>query len=308
MQQSKSKKQPPLKTQGFRGAEGKALIANNQDGLRCDNVYPELKVIQGIDFVEKFGATRQGWDKAILVNDTLVNLVGKSYGVLPNIDFFGEIEKKLLEKDVNTMVRSINRDNRSFCVDHILSDERYAVTVKNSKDEIRPMMSFTTSYDGSTKTQGVFGLFRTVCQNGLHVATTQIGFSMKHRSDIIEVVLPEIDTLIQKFMDNEFYEIKKKFQVLAETPIKDIYGYVKMVCNETGIFQYEKSEENDAPSKKAEMIVDTIRREARLLGEEPNYWLGYNSINSHIFTSKKGFTSQYDWDSKIFDYHMEAVN
>jgi hypothetical protein len=298
----------PLKMPTLSGKEGQAAINYDANGLRQDNVYPDLKVVEGTEFVEKFGKTKQGWEKAIYSGGTLVNLVGKSYGVLPNIDFFGQIENKLLENDIKTMVRSINRDNRAFAVEHILSDDRYAVNVKNSKDEIKPMMSFTTSYDGSTKTQGHFGFWRKVCSNGAHIATSQIGFSMKHRSDIVEVVLPEIDTLIQKFMDNEFYEIKKKFDVLAETPIKDLYGYVKMVCDETGIFQFEKSEENDTPSKKAEMVVDIIRREARLLKDEPNLFLGYNGFNQVLHNNmKKSFTNSYDFDSKIFEFNMNLV-
>lgn len=301
-------KTPPLKMAAPVSAEGKALINNNADGLRYDDVYPELKVISGDDFKEKFGPTRQGWDKAIYSSGTLVNIVGKSYGVLPNIDFFGQIENKLAEKDIRVMTRAINRDNRAFAVDHILSDDRYHVNVKNSKDEIRPMLSFTTSYDGSTKTQGHFGFYRKVCDNGLHVATSQIGFSLKHRGNIVEVVVPEIEILIQKFMDNEFYELRRKFEVLAERPITNIEDYVELVCAKTEIFQFQKSEENEDPSKNAEIVIQTIKREAKLLNETPNHWIGYNAFNGILFNKmKKGFTSQYDWDAKLFDFNMELA-
>jgi hypothetical protein len=206
------------------------------------------------------------------------------------------------------MTRAINRENRAFCVDHILADDRYAVIVKNGMDEIRPMMSYTTSYDGSTKTQGHFGFFRKVCNNGLHVATSEIGFSMKRRGDLEYVVIGEVERLIQKFMDNEFFEIKKKFEVLAETPITNIGEYVKMVCDETGIFQFEKSEENDAASKNAETVIDIIRRESKMLNTEPNLWIGYNGFNNILHGKmKKTFNSQYDFDSKLFDYNMELA-
>ena len=302
-----AKKAAPLKMGGLRGAEGKELIKNSY-GFRQDDVYPTLEVISGEAFTARFGRTRQGWDKAIISNDVLVNLVGKGYGVLPNIDFFGQIENKLLEADVKTMVRAINRDDRAFAVEHILADDRFLVNIKNGLDEIRPMLSFTTSYDGSTKTTGSFGWHRKVCDNGLHVSHTEIGFGLKHRGNIVEVVIPEINLLIQKFMDNEFFSLKRKFEVLAEAPIKNLGDYVKMVCKETEIFQFEKSEENEAASINAETVIETIRREARLLNVEPNHWLGYNSFNSLIFNKlKKSFTSSYDWDAKLFDFNLELA-
>ena len=305
--QEKRKKQPPLKQSRLYGAEGQAVISNNQHGLRQDDVYPELQIIEGEEFTNKFGRTKTGWDKAIYSNNTLVNIVGRNYSVLSNQNYFGEIEKQLKEKDINTMIRAVNRDNRAFCVDHILADDRYAVIVKNGKDEIRPMMSYTTSYDGSTKTQGHFGFFRKVCGNGLHVATSEIGFSLKRRGDLDYIVIGEVEKLIEKFMDNEFYEIKKKFEVLAETPLKDVSGYVKMVCDKTGIFQFEKSEENKEPSKMAETVIQLIKREAKQLDVEPNAWLGYNGFNSVIHDMKKTFNAQFGWDSKLFDYNMELV-
>jgi len=306
--QYKVAKRQKITTIAPRGAEGKALINGDQNGLQRDDVYPELKVISGDEFSEKFGPTKKGWKKAIYSNNTLVNMVGKDYGVLSNIDFFGEIENKLLEKDINVMTRAINREDRAFAVDHILADDRYVLTIKNGMDSLRPMLSFTTSYDGSTKTQGFWGFFRTVCQNGLHVSQSEIGFSLKHTGNIVNLVMPGIDSLIVKFMDNEFYSLKRKFEVLAESPIKDLAEYVKMVCDETGIFQFEKSEENDAASKHAENVINTIRREAKLLNVEPNAWLSYNSFNAYIHSSKKAFQTAYNLDAKLFDYHMELAS
>lgn len=298
----------PLKIDRLSGKEGQALITKNAHGLRQDDVYPTLEIITGDKFAEKFGPTRQGWEKAIVSSGVLVNLVGKSYGVLPNIDFFGQIENKLLEKDIQVMTRAINRDNRAFAVEHILADDRFHVNIKNGLDELRPMLSFTTSYDSSTRTQGHFGWHRKVCDNGLHVSHTEIGFSMKHRGNIVEVVMPEIDLLIEKFMSNEFYELKRKFEVLAEKPIKNIGDYVKLVCNKTEIFQFEKSEENESASLNAETVIETIRREAKMLGVEANHWIGYNGFNNLLHSKlKKSFGSSYEWDNKLFNYNMELA-
>lgn len=304
------KKQAPgaLTMPRLAGKEGQSLISKNADGFREDNVYPELFVLEGDEFVEKFGKTRSGWNKAIYSNGTLVNLVGAGYGVLSNIDFFGEIEKKLLEEDIKVFTRAVNRDDRAFVVEHILADDSLYINIKNGMDSIRPMLSFSTSYDGSTKTQGHFGFHRKVCDNGLHTTVSEIGFSMKHRGNIEQVVLPEISTLIEKFKVNEMYELKRKFEVLAESPITDLAKYVKLVCADTKIFQFEKSEENPAASLNAEIVIATIRREAGIIGAEPNLWLGYNAFNNIIHSKmKKNFTSLYELDSKLFDYNLELA-
>lgn len=317
----------PLKVAAPRGAEGQALIANNQDGLQQDNLFVPTEVKWCKDHENKLYdkdgkeigseiipgfmpySTRKGWDKGIFSNGKLVNLVASGYGHLDNLHFFGEVENKLLEKDIKVLTRYVNRDDSAFAADYILNDDRFVVNVKNSKDELRPMMTFTNSYDGSTKTQGHFGFFRKVCNNGLHVATSEIGFSLKHRGNIVQLVLPEIELLIEKFLDNEYYEIRKKFEVLAEKPIKNLYEYVEFVCAKTEIFKFQKSEENEEPSKKAESVVDIIRREARLLGEEPNAWLGYNSFNNVLFNNmKKGFNAQFNSDKELFEATMQYVN
>lgn len=321
------RKKMPLKVAAPRGAEGQALIANNQDGLQQDNLFVPTEVkwckdttkklydvdgkIIGEEVIPGFMPynTRKGWDKGIFSNGKLVNLVGSGYGHLDNLHFFGEVENKLLEKDIKVLTRYINRDDAAFAADYILNDDRYVVNVKNSNDKIRPMMTFTNSYDGSTKTQGRFGFFREVCRNGLHVATSEIGFSLKHRGNIVQLVLPEIQILIERFMDNEYYEIKKRFEVLAEKPIKNLYEYVEFVCAKTEIFKYQKSEENEEASKKAETVVENIRREAKLLGEETNAWLGYNGFNSVLFNNmKKGFNAQFNFDRELFEATMEYVN
>jgi hypothetical protein len=296
----------PLKMVAPRGAEGQALINNNASGLRQDNLYVpnEIKPVGEVFNMP----SRLGWDSAVISNGKVVNIVSKSYGHLPNQEFFSKIEQKLKEKDINVLTRSINRDDRAFASDYILADERYSVLIKNGMDKIRPMISFTNSYDGSTKTQGHFGFFREICNNGLHVSTSKIGFSVRHRGNIVEIVVPEIELLLERFMDNEFYEIKKKFEVLAETPIKNIKDYVKMVCHETEIFKFEKSDENESPSKNAELVIEIMMKEAKKLKEEANLFLGYNAFNNLLnHKLKKSFNNQYDWDSKMFDFHMNMA-
>lgn len=182
---------------------------NLKHELQNDNVFVKSS-IQDLAIITGF-PVRKGLENAIISEGSIVNVVSNSYGHLPNERFFAEVEASLIKADINYVTRSINRENRSFAVDYILSDENMLVTVKNGLDKIRPMLRFTNSYDGSNKTSGHFGFFREVCANGLHVATEKVGFSLKHRGEIASIVMPEIRSLTKKFLDNEFYSIHRKF-------------------------------------------------------------------------------------------------
>lgn len=268
--------------------------------LQADNVFVENSIV---NFSQLTGLqSRRGYEKAIISNGKLVNVVSNSYGHLPNEKFFYAVEEKLIDADLDYDVRSVNRNDQAFSVDYILNDDSFHINVKNGKDEIKPMLRFTNSYDGSCKTSGHFGFFRQICTNGLHISQTEIGFSVKHRGNIAEIVLPEIKTLVSKFMDNEFYSLHKKFEVLSERKIENLEGFVKFVADKTKIFTFESSAKNPAPSLNARKVIDIVNKEAREIGTEPNFWLGYNAFNQVLhYEMKKGFQDQYNKDANIFD-------
>src|ERR1700754_1581095 len=158
------KNEMPIETQNFK-------FALRNDDVFGKNQVVSLATLAGIP-------VRKGLEQAIVCEGQVVNVVSKSYGHLPNQKFFMEVEAKLINEGIGYVTRSINRDNRSFAVDYILSDENLVVKVKNGSDKLRPMLRFTNSYDGSCPTSGHFGFFREVCSNGLHVAHSKIGFKV----------------------------------------------------------------------------------------------------------------------------------
>ena len=289
-----------METQNMTAAE-KFISRLQNDDVMVKNQIIELSKFIGIP-------TRKGLEQAIISNGTLVNVVSMQYGHLPNQAFFGEVERQLKEANINYVTRSINRDDRSFSVDYILHDDNLTVEVKNNNDKILPMLRFTNSYDGSNKTSGHFGFYREVCSNGLHVAQSEIGFSVKHRGSIAELVMPEISSLIEKFMSNEYYEISRKFETLAKTAIKDVNAFVKAIADDLGIFKFDASATNAEPSLNARLVIDTITKESRILGVEPNLWLGYNAFNEILHDKlKKTFDQQANIDSKIFEHILEMA-
>ena len=246
--------------------------------------------------------TRKGLEQGVICGDTLVNVVSKSYGHLPNEVFFLEAERKLIDADIYYKSRSINRDNRSFAVDYVLADDRYKIEVKGDQDILFPMLRFTNSYDGSNKTSGSFGMYRKVCDNGLCIAQTEIGFSVKHTGSIAEIVLPKLDELVTNFMDNEFFSLKKKFDILAEARVLNVEKYIQDVNKKLSLIKYEASDKNPAPSLNARFILDVVQRETKVLNTKPNKWIVYNAFNELLHNKlQKTFDQQKQIDERLFD-------
>lgn len=272
--------------------------------LQQDNVYPanEIKSLSQLTGLP----SRKGLEQAIISGGQIVNVVSDSYGHIPNETYFKAVEDKL--SGLNFMTRSINRDNRSFAVDYILNDPNAIISVKNGVDTIKPMLRFINSYDGSNKTAGYFGYFRQVCSNGLHVSHQNIGFSVKHRGNLAMIVLPEIKSLVNKFMDNEFYSVRRKFEILAETQITDVREFVKLTSDKLKLFKFEASEKNPEPSLNARLVIETMQRESSMLGTPANLWLGYNAFNEVLHGKlKKSFDQQKREDSRLFETVLEMV-
>lgn len=281
-------------------AEAERNITNILENSRQDNVFVESSIISLSEITGM--QTRRGLEQAVICENEIVNVVSSSYGHLDNRKFYYEAESKLIDADIYYKQRSINKENRSFAVDYVLADDRYKICVKGETDVLRPMLRFVNSYDGSCKTSGSFGFWRKICDNGLHIAHTEIGFSVKHRGNIADVVFPKMDEIVAKFMDNEFYTLKRKFEVLAERPVHNLEGYVKATAKSLGLFKYEASDKNPEPSANARFIYDVIARETRQLNTQPNQWIVYNAFNELLHGKlKKTFDQQRNIDEKLFE-------
>jgi len=274
--------------------------------LRNDNIIvdSEVKLWSEVSTIK----ARKGYDKVVVSEGEVVNIVGASYGHLDNRNFFLKVEEQLIEHDIEYITRSINNDNRSFAVDYILNDEKFNVISKQGNDKIRPMLRFINAYDGSAKTSGKFGFFREVCSNGLNVAVSKVNFAFKKSGNVDELVLPNIRNLIDVFMSNEFYTIETKFATLSNKPISNVAKFVETICENSGIQKFTKSDKNPEPSERSQFVIDTILKESKILDIAPNMWLGYNAFNELIYTKiGGGFTKQDQSDKDMFAMVLEMA-
>jgi hypothetical protein len=267
--------------------------------LQQDEIFvsSEMKSLASITGME----SRKGLENAIISNGKIVNVVSKSYGHIPNELFFKKAEQLLIDAHLKYHKRTINRNDRSFITDFIIEDENQ-FTLKNESGRILPMLRFKNSYDGREKTSGHFGFYREVCTNGLHVSNAQIDFSIKHTKNNTELILPKLESLFERFLDNEYYEITKKFKEMEEIVLIDTRAFVKEILEKTKLFRYESSDKNDNPSKKARELLDLIAIEGNDWYETPTLWDGYNAFNWMLHnTLKKTFSQQEKLDKIVFD-------
>lgn len=272
-----------------------------QDNLNVNVEVHQLHTLTGLPTSSKL-------ERVIVSEGRIIHAVSDRYALLRNESFFDKMGDKLNDAGLGHVCRSINRDNRSFSREYILTDESVKIEVKNGDDEILPMIRLTNSYDGSSLTRGTFGFFRKVCQNGLHVAHQEIGFKVRHVGEIAEVVMPEMDKLLKLFIDNEYYTLRRTFEVLADRAITDqteLKRIVRETCMATKVFMYEASEQNPEPSANARAVIDMVNREASLLNSEANQWLVYNAFNSIVHNKlQRTFQAQENLDSKIFNHFL----
>jgi len=250
--------------------------------------------------------SRRGLEQAIVSNGKIVNIVSNSYGHIPNEVFFGKAEQILIDSNLSYQKRTINRTDRSFIMDFIIEDTSQ-FSLKNDADTILPMLRFKNSYDGSEKTAGHFGFYRKVCSNGLHISETKLEFSIRHSKNSTHLIMPKLNQLFDRFLDNEFYSITNKFEEMKTIEIIDTEAFVKGILEKTNLFRYECSDKNDNPSKKSREVIDILNYEALTLNEKPNLWLGYNAFNSVLHnTLKKTFSGQEKLDKVLFNeiYNM----
>jgi len=251
--------------------------------------------------------SRRGLENVIVSNGKIVNVVSNSYGHVPNELYFKKAEEMLTGAGLNYQKRTINRDDRSFITDFII-DDNSQFSVKNEKDLILPMLRFKNSYDGSEKTSGHFGFYRQVCSNGLHVSQSEIEFSIKHSKNNTDLIMPRLSNLFDKFLDNEFYTITKKFDRMREFKIIDTKEFVEDILHRTKLFRYECSDKNNDPSKKSREVLEILDNEALLLNEQPNLWIGYNAFNQMLHNKlKKSFSQQERLDKKLFNAVYEMA-
>ena len=301
--------------------------------IQNDDVFGSVEMFDTKDF---FGGREiaSKMDKVIISNNKVVNTCSSSYALLDNQDFFGRMEEELALEGLKYQTRSFNHNDSRFSVDYILNDESKLITVNDQKnngidDTIVPMIRLTNSYDGSLKTAGYLGFFRKICHNGMHMTTTQLEFKVKHTKGKMNLFIPNIEQLVQRFLSNEMFFIQDKIQKMKTHFIdeKQIESWIKELAKQDRVW-VDNSEENYLmrlreaeesgedlskviPAKQSqniEIVKNILIRDAETTGVEPNAWLLYSAFNEFIHSStSQVFAKQKELDTRVFNSVAEIA-
>ena len=106
--------------------------------------------------------------------DFLCNQCSDIYQLVPNSDIFPNIELILDANDIEYEVTYKHINHVRFYADYIITDKRFAYTIKGTNDVICPMLRVQHSYNGLTKYKIIFGYFRMVCSNGMIIPVQEM--------------------------------------------------------------------------------------------------------------------------------------
>jgi len=265
-----------------------------QDNVFIDAQFKDLAELTGLRAVP-------AKSRAIIAEGEIVNVVSNQYAFLSNENYFLKVEEALINADVDYTTSSRNIQNKRFSVDYILGESMEI----GSGDKVMPMLSFYNSYDSSSRTTGTFALFRQVCSNGMHIATSEVNFSLKHRGLAAELVMPRVEVLINTFLATEYRQIQQKALMLADRKVTNIDKLVKDICENTKVFTFATAN-GDLTNASKEVMRRAID-EADLLNTDMSEWLVYNAVNEVIHETKhRNFEVANDKDFRVFDYLVNA--
>ena len=248
---------------------------------------------------------------SIISNNKLVQTCSPQYHIVDNKDFFGRMEHQLIEEGIGYKIRSHNLGDAKFYVDFILDDDSKKVILhkndmKGIDDTIVPMIRLTNSYDGKLKTAGHLGFFRKVCNNGMHIAHTELQFSVKHTKNKVELFMPNIDEILRKFIDNESYAIIDKVHQMKNRVIDEnrLMNWIRELAEQEKVFtpsqELKSGEIKVLPM--AQLVEDIVIRDANATSTEPNAFLLYSAFNEVIHGKiQKGFKDQKSMDLRVFE-------
>jgi hypothetical protein len=264
------------------------------------NIYPAVAMLPMSSICDYPGASK--CSHAVISNGKIVHACSKGYGLLKNEDFFGAFEQELRDEHINYEAVYRNVKDSQFVADYVL-DGRMAIGT--SKDLIQPKIRLINTYDGSGLSSGYLGHWRKVCKNGLHAMVYELDFKLRHTSKQVELAIPNVRQMLERYQQAEGIMITRRFETLAERALTldDLQGFVHEVVDQTELFTWATSEKNPAPGKNAQTVLDTIKREAQLLDVVPNRWLVYNGLNEWLNNDQRNAKSdsvRTQLDSKIF--------
>lgn len=234
--------------------------------------------------------------------DKIVNNCSSNYLLLPNAEFFPNLETQLKSLGEFTAKREI-KNGAEFSVDYdFISPERKLQIV--GKDVVFPRISVSNSYNSKNLFSVEGGFFRVVCSNGLclPVADSTFNTILSHTEGNLQKIVASTFNGIAAFLEKT-KEIAGGYEILLEKKIPkgELDEVVEKVLRSSKTLISYKDK-----------IIERIQKENQTEGVELNLFSLYNGINyflqpEHNPTLTADHASRMNSDIKVFDYIYSLV-
>lgn len=229
----------------------------------------------------------------------LLYTCSKVYNLISNQELFLPIEEALHAKGISFNATYSHTSHQKFYADYVLVDT--AQFVGKEVDTIMPKFQIQHSYDGGTKFNVIFGIFRLVCSNGLTVplkGAERLAFNVttKH-TDALGIVVQDFMIHLNKFvLAWNTKHVASRFVEMTERSIESVQDRINEVAAAT-LF----------PKRLIPDTLDIVERERKILGyDKPNEWLVYNALNEVLFSTRSIMQVQDKnlVDEKVLNYML----
>ena len=245
--------------------------------------------------------------------DFLLNQCSNIYALVKNEDIFPNIEKVLNDNNIEFTVVYRHINHVRFYADYIITDKRYAYTMRGTNDTISPVIRVQHSYNGLTKYKIVFGYYRLVCTNGLVIAVAEMKkFNLmivgKH-TESVKQSFKKLDEMIKFFSANASsvtLAITEKYELLGGRWVADAEDRLKEVLEASKITMVENNKFNTVNDIMSRISVEANKENLGYNGRV-NDWLIYNGINQYLNDNSRNIMNpevRMEKDSKVLEYMM----
>ena len=246
--------------------------------------------------------------------DFLLNQCSNIYKLIANADIFPNIEAVLDANGIEYEVTYRHINHVRFYADYIITDKRYAYTMKGTSDKIMPMLRVQHSYNGLTKYRIIFGYYRLVCSNGATIAVAEMKrFNLvivgKH-TEAIKRSFDKLNEMLVYFSNNANLivgAITEKYESLGGRWVAKPEDRVKEVLEATKITIVDNSKFNTLNDIMSRISVESNKSGLGYNGRV-NDWLIYNGINQYLNDNNRNIATpevRMQKDSKVLEYMLE---
>ena len=223
----------------------------------------------------------------------IVNMASDSYALNTTTELFGRLEAEMDGK-IQYEAKYYHEGFKRFFADYTLKGRMTSIGALDFKsDKVAPKIRVMHSYDSFIPFTFQVGMWRKICENGLHGYAfdqkAKVKNTVNKTPEIYRTMVAEMQSLIEKAK-----EIEVVYNDMANRQISNWTERIEAVVAGT-----------DFPVRQTEMVTQRLILEHQTHDLPISDWLIYNAFNyqlNHNSEMKRDEYSRMNIDTKVFEF------